>query len=343
MRHSSLCLLLAIAVLGCKWTTGPKDGEELPPYPWATQAWRASIRARLHETRITQNHEGVPLERILEDIAIRARVNVRTDPELFVEPKVDVQVVRAKLRDCPADEALDAVLQPLGLAWALRDEFVYVARPDRLPPSTENDDVAERILRAKEACSTHSRRQAAEAHLDKLAVKVDYDNMPLASVLEDLSDQGKVPIRFDRPELAPPKGSPGVTMKGLSEVRAVSLLSLLLSEHGLGYTWRGAEVRVVPRAEAELAAKLEANDQLLRAKHVTASFERVPLRELRKLLEQAASVPVLLDEATWNRSDLVTVKVTDVELRELLRRITDEAKCVTLLMDGVIFFLAPSE
>ena len=60
MRRSSLSILLVLALLGCKGTTGPKDGEEVPPYPWATQAWRASIRAQLHETRITQNHEGVP-------------------------------------------------------------------------------------------------------------------------------------------------------------------------------------------------------------------------------------------------------------------------------------------
>ncbi len=342
MRHSSLCLLLAIAVLGCKGTTGPKDGE-VPPYPWATQAWRASMRARLHETRITKNHEGVPLERVLEDIAIQARVNVRTDQEVFLKPKDDLQVVRANFRACRADEALDAVLLPLGLAWALHDEFVYVTRPERLPHSPEKDDVAEAILRAQEAVSTHKRRQAAEASLERLTLKVDYDGTPLASVLEDIAEKGDVPIRFDRPGLAPPKGSPGVRHRSVSEVRAVSLLSMLLWENGLGYTWKGAEVRVVPRAEAELAEKKEAEDRLLGAKRVTLSAEKVPLRDLAKSMAQALSVPILLDEATWNRGDLVTLKVTDVELREVLVRIKDEAKCATVLMDGVIFFLAPSE
>ena len=343
MRLSSLSILLVLAILGCKGTTGPKDGEELPPYPWATQAWRASLRAQLHETRITQNHEGVPLDRILQDIAIRARVNVRTDQDVFAEPKDDLQVVRANFRDCRADEALDAVLQPLGLAWALRDEFVYVTRPELLPPSPERDDVAERILRAKEEVAADDRRKEAMAALERLTLKVDYVDTPLASVLEDISDRGKVPILFDRPGLAPPKGAPGVNQKSVSEVRAVNLLSMLLWERGLGYTWRGAEVRVVTREEADLAERLEAVDKQIGAKHVTASFEKVTLRDLAKSLEQAGSVRVFLDEATWNRADLVTVNVTDVELSELLRRIRDEGACATVLMEGVIYFLAPSE
>lgn len=342
MRRSSLCLLIALSLLGCR-SPEPKEEGEVPPYPWATQSWRASIRKRLHETLVTQSYEGVALERVLEDIARRARVNVRPDPELFREPKLDLEVIHVRLRDCPADEAFDAVLLPLGLAWTLRDEFVYVAKPEDLPVAQEKEDVAERILRARQAHDTYSQRKAAQARLEKLALQVDYDNTPLESVLEDLSRRARVPIRFDRQGLAPPKGSPGVTIKGLSEVRAVSLLSLLLAEHGLGYIWRGAEVRVVPLAEADLAARRDAMDEQLARKRVTLTVAKVALRDLASALQEAAQVPVFLDEATWARRDLASIELTDVELREALRRITDEAKCATILMEGTIFFLTPTE
>ncbi len=342
MLRSSLAALLLLALLGCKHGPAPADGDEAPPYPLAAHAWRAKLRARLRETRVTQAYEGVPLEQVLHDLDRRSGVNIRLDQALVEKPKVDLLVIHVRLRDCPADQALDAVLAPLGLAWALREEMVYVARPEQLPSAPPGEDVAERIVAAKVELAADAERRATQTRLAGMTITVEYADMPLESVLDDLSGRGKVPIRFERTELVPPKGSRGVRMSP-HDVHFASVLGMVLEERGLGFRWRGAEIRVVTLAEALDALKVEQGDAVLRQKKVTLDASEVRLRDLAGLLKQATQIEVLLDEATWKRQEKVNLKCADLDLRDLLRKITEDARCATVLLDGTVYFLSKEE
>lgn len=342
MLRSSLAALLLLALLGCKHGTAPADGDEVPPYPFASHAWRAKLRERLRGTRVTQAYEGIPLEQVLHDLDRRSGVNIRLDQTLLEKPKVDLQVIHVRLRDCPADQALDAVLSPLGLAWALREEMVYVARPEQLPAAPPGEDVAERIVTAKAEAAAYDQRKATQARLAGMTITVEYADMPLESVVDDLAERGKVPIRFERAELVPPKGSRGVKISP-HDVHFASVLGMVLEERGLGFRWRGAEIRVVTMAEALEALKVEQTDAVVRQKKVTLDASGVRLRELAGLLRQAAQIDVLLDEATWKRQEKVTLKCADLELKDVLLKIKDDARCSNVLLDGTVYFLSKEE
>ena len=295
----------------------PTQRVELPgrrqPSRVYAQIWAAMLK------RIRFDFVETPLQDVLAFISSLSEVTIVLDREAVRET---APTVTLRVADMRLDHAFRWVCRHAGLAYTLRDEALFVSRPERLaaaPPAA----------RRRADALAQWQQPPNEKFAARMAKKIRFDfvETPLRDVLAFTASLTDLSIVLDGEAIR--DEAPTVTLR-VSDMRLDQALRWVCRLVGMAHTWRDGALFVTKAQWLEGARR---HDELLRrfaqpppkalaarmAKPVSFDFVEVPLQDALAHLHKTTKLPVALDPETFrDEAPTLTLRVEAMRLDRAL-------------------------
>lgn len=277
--------------------------------------WQAKLDEKLSKI-VSVNFQDTTLNKALEFFRRSTDANIILDSSAAELAEKRLTLVLNRVR---AESGLAWTARLMGLDYIIRDEAVFLAKPDQMPVDWRGE-MQERYRRMV-ASGQESWWTDIEARLDK-PVKVAFKGDPLPMAVAFLAADSGINIVLDGHLAASDKQ---IRLEG--EMSVKSALNWIVKLADVKYVIRD-EVIYVATPDALSALRLETGEsplELIFRRPVTFHFLRVPLKDAIERLSRLSGVAIEL--AGLNPEDAVAVSAEgeQVEVARAVRMVMDNS------------------